>query len=171
MPICICAHGDIRGVLALKGRGLMSQRKRQLWCYSKATWVQVSPITAVRHCGFRPVDSRTERVQKLCYAKSSMLWDSGQEHWVKAAIETSPGIPPTLWSHAQWDDTASGKTQSAAPFQAATQQPQRGPDRSICQTHLWRNPVSCNISECRHQLTDSFLPGHIHKGSTLTRHY
>lgn len=27
LPICICVHSDIRGALALKGRGLMNQRK------------------------------------------------------------------------------------------------------------------------------------------------
>lgn len=154
-----------------KGQGADEPEKRQLRCYSKATWVQVSPIAAVCHCGFKPIDSPTECIQKLCYAKSSVLWDSGQELWVKAAIETSSGIQPTLWSHAQWDDTANRKAHSAALFQAPTQQPQRGPDRSICQTQLWCNPVSCNISESRHQLTDSFLPNHIRKGSTLTGHY
>lgn len=112
-----------------------------------------------------------QNAYKKCYPKRSVLWDSGQEHWVKAAIEKSSGIQPTLWSHAQWDDTANRKAHSAALFQAPTQQPQRGPDRSICQTQLWRNPASCNISESRHRLTDSFLPDHIHKRSTLTRHY
>lgn len=166
----LCAQCHQRDTSS-EGQGADEPEKRQMRCYSKATWVQVSPITAVCHCGFRPVDSLTEWVQKLCYAKSSVLWDSGKEHWVKAAIETSPGIQPTLWSHPQWDDTANRKAHSAALFQAATQQPQRGPDRSICQTQLWRNPVSCNISESRHQLSDSFLPDRIHKGSMLTRHY
>lgn len=153
------------------GQGADELEKRQLRCYSKATWVQVSPISAVCHCAFKPVDSSTECVQKLCYAKCSVLWDSGQDHWVKAVIETSSGIQPTLWSHAQWYDTANRKAHRAALFQDPPQQPQRGPDRSVCQTQLWRNPASCNISESTHQLTDSFLPDQIRKGSTLTRHY
>lgn len=166
----LCAECN-RGLLALKGRGLLNQRKGSCDVIQKPLEFKYPQLLLCAIVVSSPSTLPTECIQKLCYAKSSVLWDSGQELWVKAAIETSSGIQPTLWSHAQWDDTANRKAHSAALFQAPTQQPQRGPDRPICQTQLWRNPVSCNISESRHQLTDSFLPNHIRKGSTLTHRY
>lgn len=81
-------------ILALRGASSKGHRadeleKRQLWGYPEATWVLSPQITDVCHCAWWLQAHWLSNIlhTKRWMAKASVLWDSGQEHWVRAEIE------------------------------------------------------------------------------------
>lgn len=148
-----------RGVLTVSVQGWWTRERRSCEVIQKPLEFKYpkSLLCATVQGNSKPMGSPTYRVQSgglqnpLCNETVDKSIESEQIQRRKKKAPGCSGCPvePCTFGMVRQKKKREGRqkrnARSAPLFRAAIQQAQRGRDGSICQTRLWRYPLSCNI--------------------------